>query len=88
MCFKCQGVALGYANAQPPRRDKIYQCPIPCGLQREQMPRGCPGEGGGGVWAPLELVIQSMSEKKSFQRKVFIKCIYLFVCLSVYLFTD
>ena len=28
-CVKCPGVALGYANAQPPGRDKICECPTP-----------------------------------------------------------
>ena len=53
-CVKCPEVAPEYANAQPPARDKIANAP-PLDWQREQMPRGCPGEGGGG-WAPLELI--------------------------------
>ena len=28
-CVKCAGVALGYANAQPPGRDKNCECPTP-----------------------------------------------------------
>ena len=45
--------ARGYANAQPPGRDKIANAPPP-GLTTKQMPHGCPGGGGVG-WAPLEL---------------------------------
>ena len=29
MCVKCPGVALGYANAQPPEPRKNSECPTP-----------------------------------------------------------
>ena len=53
MCVKCPRVALGYANAQPPGRNKIVNTPPP-GLTTWANALRLPG-GGGGEWALLEL---------------------------------
>ena len=52
-CVKCPEVAPGYANAQPPGCDKIANAPPPGLTMWANAPR-LPGGGGG--WAPLELI--------------------------------
>ena len=51
MGVKCPGVAPGYANAQPPGRDKIANVPPP-GTDNASK---CPAVARGGGWAPLKL---------------------------------